>query len=277
MIVSRLHNSIERFINLLEKNHKDGEAAIEKLDKSVLFTLKILLSSFQKLLLAAPFDESDLPQQLKRRYVSEDGYYRIEVYPKGNINYIDALKSFVAAVRSVAPEATDYPVVTYEAGRVVVKAFKQATMYAVVFITLLLLFLFRNLTDIFLILVPFFVSVLFTAALSVLFNVPLNFANIIIVPLLLGFSVNGGIHFIHRFHTEPPADGNILDTSTAKGVLYSYLTTIASFASLAFSPHNGTASMGVLLVISMALMLLCTLIVLPAMIKLFHGYKIARL
>jgi len=48
-------------------------------------------------------------------------------------------------------------------------------------------------------------------------------------------------------------------------VLFSALTTMTAFGSLALSSHPGTAEMGRLLTISLAYVLLCTLIVLPAL------------
>ena len=55
-------------------------------------------------------------------------------------------------------------------------------------------------------------------------------------------------------------------TSTARAVLFSSLTTICSFGNLLFSPHPGTASMGFLLVVGVALMIISTLVLLPALL-----------
>jgi hypothetical protein len=57
-------------------------------------------------------------------------------------------------------------------------------------------------------------------------------------------------------------------TSTPRAVLFSALTTIASFGSLALSPHLGLASMGLLLTIAILCSLICTLVVLPSVLAL---------
>ena len=58
---------------------------------------------------------------------------------------------------------------------------------------------------------------------------------------------------------------SLLVTSTPKAVLFSALTTIGSFGSLAISQHPGMASMGLLLTAALIYTTLCTLIVLPAL------------
>jgi predicted RND superfamily exporter protein len=61
----------------------------------------------------------------------------------------------------------------------------------------------------------------------------------------------------------------LFDTSTMRAVLASGLTTVASFGNLAFSAHVGTASMGILLALGLAVSMAATLIALPAWLKLF--------
>jgi len=64
------------------------------------------------------------------------------------------------------------------------------------------------------------------------------------------------------------AEPRVAATSTPRAVLFSALTTIASFGSLALSRHLGLASMGLLLTIAILWSLVCTLIVLPSVISL---------
>jgi predicted RND superfamily exporter protein len=185
---------------------------------------------------------------------------------------MDALKQFVHAVRTIAPDATDAPITIYESGRAVVSSFRQATLYALVVITLFLLIEMRSFYVTVLILIPLILAMLLTAAASVLLDIPLNFANVIVVPLLLGVGVHSGIIFVLRYQTEPPPDGNMLKTSTARAVLFSILTTIISTSSLSFSPHRGIASMGMLLTICLSFLIICTLVLLPALLDLSKSH-----
>ncbi|MCK5365604.1 MAG: MMPL family transporter, partial [Gammaproteobacteria bacterium] len=107
----------------------------------------------------------------------------------------------------------------------------------------------------------------FTVACSVVLGIPFNFANVIIIPLLLGVGIVYGIHMVHRVRGGELPDGNLLRTGTARAVLLSALTTMVSFGTLGFSSHLGMASLGQLLTLGIALVLLCNLVVLPALVR----------
>jgi len=114
-------------------------------------------------------------------------------------------------------------------------------------------------------------ALMLTGAATVLLGIPLNFANIIVIPLLLGSGVDYGVHLVYRFMEESPGTNELLHTSTSRAIFFSALTTIVGFCSLAFSPHRGTASIGIVLTLCITLMILCTLVVLPALLHLHAG------
>ena len=146
------------------------------------------------------------------------------------------------------------------------KAFQQAFVTALVLISGLLLILLRSLRDTLLVLLPLLLAGLLTSAAGVILDIPFNFANIITLPLLLGIGVDNGIHMVSRARMAMPGDRNLLHTSTSRAVVISGLTTVASFGNLGFSAHPGTASMGQLLTVGVLLTMVCTLLVLPAIL-----------
>ena len=263
--ISRLHHSLERFKKALT-HPENGKEALDKLEQNVLSYLPNLFHELKTSLRASAVKESDLPRELRLRYVTPDGRYRVEVFPRENILETDSLKRFVEAVSNLAPNSTDTPVTIREAGNAVVRSFLLATLYALLAITLFMLIELKSLSDTALVLLPLALSLLITGAASVILDIPFNFANVIVIPLLLGSGVEG-IYFIHRFRTDPPSSGNMLETSTARALFYSTLTTILSFSTLSFSPHQGMASMGKLLTICIASLMVTTLIFLPALLK----------
>jgi hopanoid biosynthesis associated RND transporter like protein HpnN len=267
----RLYDSIQHFKTIL-KNPVTGSRAFTVLEESMLSDLPALFKRIETSLQATAVNQSDLPKSLVNQFVSTDGRYRVQVFPRENIMNVNALKQFVNSVRTIAPDATDAPVSIYESGRAVISSFRQATLYALIVIILFLLIEMRSFFITALILVPLVLAILLTAAASVLLDIPLNFANVIVVPLLLGVGVHSGIIFVLRCQTEPPSDGNMLKTSTARAVLFSILTTIISTSSLSFSPHRGIASMGMLLTICLSFLIICTLVLLPALLDLFKSH-----
>jgi hypothetical protein len=117
-----------------------------------------------------------------------------------------------------------------------------------------------------LIITPVLLAALLTAGVTVLFDIPLNFANVIALPLLFGMGVDNGIHIVHRYRVTHAGGTGLMATSTAAAVFFGTLTTVFSFGNLAISPHVGMASMGQLLTIGMLLTMVTTLILLPAML-----------
>ena len=102
------------------------------------------------------------------------------------------------------------------------------------------------------------------AALAVL-QEPFNFANVIVLPMLIGMSVDSGVHLVHRHRIKEEED--VLGTSTARAVFFSTLTTMLAFGSLAFAPHRGIAAIGKMLTIGVGLVLVCYVVVLPAVLE----------
>ena len=141
-------------------------------------------------------------------------------------------------------------------------------------VTLVIFLLWRRIADVVLVMAPLVLASLLTCATAVLVDLPVNFVNIVEMPLLLGIGVDSGIHLVHRHRIAQKADPDswagedLLSTSTAQAVLFSALTTMASFGSLAFSSHVGFATLGRFLLIGITYTLLANLVLLPALIAL---------
>ncbi len=239
--------------------------ALDRVESSLLGGLRRSLRDLRASLDAGFVTVADLPPDLVERWVSPDGTHRVEVIPRDNLADEAALRAFVADVRSVAPDATGGPVTSVSAGEAVVSAFRQALGYAAIATLLLLLLALRSFWDTMRVIVPLLLAGALAGAATVLFGVAFNYANVIALPLLLGVGVDNGIHMVHRSRASLTGSADLLGTSTARAVLFASLTTIFSFGTLAFSPHPGAASMGQMLTIGMLSVLVCTLVVLPAL------------
>ena len=246
---------------------------LQALEQSLLGGLPKVIHDLGESLKADPITEETLPPDLLARWRSPEGLYRLQIMPKEDLNQLQHLRAFIVEAQTVDPNVTDLPVTYLESMNEVITAFKEAFTIAFLATTVILLLVLRSIRDTLLVLLPLLLASLFTAAATVLFGVPFNFANIIALPLLFGLGVDSGIHMTHRLHAIQHEGGNLLDTSEAKGVFYGALTTIFSFSSLALTSHQGTASMGLLLSIGLLFTLICALVVLPA----FSGIKPRRM
>lgn len=248
----------------------DGErdGVVEELETAMLGTFPQSISRLEEALRAGPVSLEDVPLGLRERWVSPDGLHRIEVHPLRDPENEGELARFVDQIRTVAPHVTGEAVGRLEAGNAVIRAFKQAFLSATIAIFVLLLFIFRRVWDAVLILMPLLLAAAFTGAVCVLLGISFNFANVIALPLLLGIGVDNGIHIVHRVRATGDVDeSSILHSSTARGVIYSALTTAFSFGTLVFMGHRGLSSMGWILTLGVFFTLVAALMILPALLR----------
>jgi hopanoid biosynthesis associated RND transporter like protein HpnN len=250
----------------------EADTALAGVAEGLTADLPPMLDRLRESLMAEPVALEDLPDALLGRYLAPDGQARVEVRPALDPRDPDQLARFVDVVRAEVPQATGSPVLIRESGRTVLRAFAEAAGLALVGITLLLAVTLRRVRDILLVFAPLALAALLTVATAAVFGLPFNFANVIVLPLLFGLGVASAIHLVQREHDETDV-GRAMTSSTPRAVVFSALTTIGSFGSIAASSHPGTASMGVLLTIAIGLTLVCTLGVLPALLALWPSRR----
>jgi predicted RND superfamily exporter protein len=225
--------------------------------------LPMQLGHLQLALTAEPITLSSIPPDFARDWVLPDGRARVQVNPKPEAQTPQGLRTFVQEVTAVAPNAGGSAVTIVATADTIVGAFRDAATYAVIAIALILLGLLRSVMDAALVLAPLLLSALLTLLVAVLLPLPLNFANIIALPLLLGVGVSFNIYFVMNWRAGQQRP---LGSATARAILFSALTTGTAFGSLALSAHPGTASMGKLLLISLGCTLLASLVFIPALL-----------
>jgi hopanoid biosynthesis associated RND transporter like protein HpnN len=220
------------------------------------------LAQIQNVLAAQPVTLDSLPPDLVRDWVTPDGRARVSISPKGDANNDAVLDRFIDAVLRIAPDATGTPMGTREGGRTVVAAFIEAGVLSFIAITALLFAVLRRVRDVAITMAPIVLTGLLTLGSCVLIGQPLNFANIIALPLLFGIGVAFHIYFVMSWRA---GGSHLLTSSLARAVFFSALTTATGFGSLWLSSHPGTASMGKLLMISLVWTLVSALIFQPAL------------
>lgn len=255
-------------IELDARLQPDRGVFIEKIQTSLLGTLPTVMNQLLTGFHAEEISSDSIPADIKERWLSKDGLYRIQIFPKQDLNDLQNLQTFITDVQAIAPDATDLPVMYWESMKAVLDAFKEAITIALVAIAVLLFFIRRSVVDTLLVMTPLVLAGLFTMASTVFTQTPINFANIIALPLLMGLGVDNGIHMLEKLHHSLADNQNIYQSSTARGMFYGALTTISSFAGLAFSPHQGIASMGLVITIGIFWIMTSTFVVLPALSKL---------
>ncbi|WP_179402823.1 MMPL family transporter [Burkholderia guangdongensis] len=232
-------------------------ATRERAERAFSAPLRIALGQLALLLQPQDITRDTLPPQLVRDWIAPDGQALVQISPKvpAGVDPNDdvMLRRFAKAVKAAEPSAIGGPISILHSADTIIHAFLQAAAWSILSITILLWITLRRFGDVLRTLVPLLVSGVVTLELTVLFGMPLNFANIIALPLMLGVGVAFKVYFVMAWRA---GQTGLLQSSLTHAVLFSAATTATAFGSLWLSHHPGTASMGRLL----ALALSCTLI-----------------
>jgi hopanoid biosynthesis associated RND transporter like protein HpnN len=251
-----------RLADALSKLAESNQATRDKTQAIFVNPLMVMLDQLRNSLQAQPVSLKTLPADLVNAWKTKDGLQRVEALPRGDPNDNDTLRKFASAVLAAEPNAIGGPVSILKSGDTVVKAFIHAGITALIVIGFLLWLTLRRITDVLLTLVPLLVAGAVTLEICVLIGMPLNFANIVALPLLLGVGVAFKIYYVTAWRSGRT---NLLQSSLTRAIFFSALTTATAFGSLWLSSHPGTASMGKLLALSLVMTLAAVLLFQPAL------------
>ena len=256
-------NDTRRLATLLDRLADGAPALRAQASKTLVTPLLTLLGQLRSAMQAEPVTLENLPRELIGDWVAADGRAKIQVFPTGDSNNNENLERFARAVRRIAPDATGAPITTQEAARTIVNAFIEAGLWSFLAITVLLGVVLRRVRDVILTIVPILLAGLLTLGSCVVIGQPLDFANIIALPLLFGIGVAFNIYFVVAWRS---GETNLLRSSLARAVVFSALTTATAFGSLCLSTHPGTVGLGRVLIMSLGWTLVTALLFEPALL-----------
>ena len=214
---------------------------------------------------------NDLPEALVTRFVGKNNQLLLRVYPNASIWDMDALEGFVTQVKSVDPKVTGQPLQTFHASRQMQMSYIHAALYSLIAVMIILLIDFRSLTNTLLALTPVGFGMLMLFGIQGFADIPLNPANMIVLPLILGIGIDDGVHVVHDYRRQTRSYS--LTASTATGVIITSLTTMIGFGALMLADHRGLASLGRVLTIGVACCLFTSLVVLPCLLTILSSFR----
>ena len=242
----------QRLAATLSRLLQGDEALRRRAEAVFIVPINTDLDDIRHFLMAKEVALDNLPAAISRLWRTADGRLRLEVLPKGDPDNNEDMRAFARAVLAAAPDASGGPISILESRNTIVQAFIEAGAWALGSVTILLWMTLRRFRDVLLTLIPLMLAGVVTLEMCVLIGLPLNFANILALPLLLGVGVAFKIYYMLAWRAGRTG---LLQSSLTRAVVFSAATTATAFGSLWFSSHPGTSSMGKL----MALSLVCTL------------------
>lgn len=256
--VTRLAKAIA---TVVERN---DHQLLQSLHHDLVTVMQAKLNIIKQTLSAEEVSVDNITEDLRRDWVTADGQFLMQVYPKGNPRDHKILIAFTDAVRQLASDATGAPISIQESAHTISQAFIYAGIYALLTIALLAFIVLRSIRDVVILMAPLLLAGVLTMATIVLIGLPLNFANIIAIPLLLSLGVSYAIYFVSYARA---GQTNPMQSSMARAVLFSAATALVAFGSLALSSHPGTSGMGKLLTIALSYSLACSFLLLSALLE----------
>ena len=266
----RLANQTNRpaaiaFSSILAKLNNEGASRHKQVEDDIFRFFPALIKAIEAQLLVDFVTLENIPDFFKQRFVGKDQQWRVDIVPNGDVREPEVLDRFVQSVEQFDATAAGAPLQIANAGKTVSKAMALAVGLAAISILVVSFIVLRRVSTVFAIIVPLLMAGLLTGAASVIFAIPFNYANVIVLPLLIGLGVDSGIHIATRRERSNDSAG-LYQSSTPWAVLFSGLTTIAAFVTLSVSDHRGTASMGQMLAIAIFCTLLSTIVITPVII-----------
>ncbi|MBL0225097.1 MAG: MMPL family transporter [Geobacteraceae bacterium] len=257
------------FTSLEQEKDRNALGMLREFQGGMFAELPDKLRMLKESLEAAPVSESDIPKELKQRFVGKSGKLLLQVAPKGEIFEREPLEAFVKQVQSVVPNATGEPVMVYESLTVLRDSYLKAFLYAFAGIAVILLINFKSLRFALIGSLPLAAGLLLMVGGMWLSGISFNSANIIVLPLILGVGIDSAIYIINRYRQGDETPEQVALSSAGIGVFLNALTILFSFGALMVAHHQGVFSIGAVMSLGMAASVAVFMVFLPALLEIW--------
>ena len=261
----------------LTQSEEERRRVWADMDTAFVATRDELSTWLDAALAPGPPNWADLPRFLRESWIGGDGSWLLQVYPDADPQHRpvldpDRLEHFVGSVRAAVADmdvAVIGPTVQiYESSKIIKSEYIKAATYAIAAILIVLCLDFRRLSDALCAMAPVTIGFIGAFGFMGLLGVPLNFANIIVLPIIFGIGVSAGVHVVHRWRLESNGRPRGLSGGTGRGITLTMLTSMIGFGCLLIAQHRGIRSLGLVMVIGLGVTLLACYFILPAILKL---------
>jgi predicted exporter len=214
----------------------------------------------------APPTFADLPAALRARFLGKHGTQLLRVYGRGDIWQRDVLQRFVEQIQRVDPQVTGHPLQAFYASRQMQRSYLKAAGWSAVGVLLMLAVYLRRLDLVLLAVLPTALGMVQLLGLLGWLGIPLNPANLIVLPLIIGIGIDDGVHVIHELRARPRQSS--LSAPTAAGIVITSLTSMIGFGTLILARHEGLRSLGRVVTLGIACCLGTSALLLPCLVRL---------
>ncbi len=285
--------SVFTFVPPMEQQKRNAEilqkakARLSKIDPSILPPeIAGRWDEAMRMLDAKPYTVKDLPKYILEQFQSlssakpENRGWLTFVYPAVDLWSGKRVMALADQVEEIHTDdgrvftSAGLPILYAYLARVVLKDAKVAVAITTVALLLILLLDLRSLRSTLIALLPLVLGMGMMLGAMRILHMTLNFMNIVVFPIVLGYGVSHGVYLMHRFNEGATAWQALRSVGTA--VAASTLTTLAGWAALLFAAHRGLRTVGSLACLGMLSTLLVSFTVMPAVLQLLDDRRQRR-
>ncbi|PHR60536.1 MAG: hypothetical protein COA47_07160 [Robiginitomaculum sp.] len=237
-------------------------------------------SSVGRYLSIEDLNVSDLPGVIKRTYIGVDDQpgYLMYIYNSVSMDDSAVARLFYNDAALVTVNGKQYASASesfiFVEMLALMKADALKAILLVIAATTILVFVFiRSFWGSMVVLIPPLLGVLVTLGIMGAFGPRLSIMNMVILPSLIGISVDNSIHIFHRFiKAGKKADIAFIMNSTGRAALITTLTTLFGFGGMVTASMGGLRSMGILAIIGFIACLVMTWTLLPVLLEIYQKW-----
>jgi len=182
-------------------------------------------------------------------------------------------------VKEIFPEKkfrvliTGSSVLFFKGTQYLVKNLAVSLMLAILIIAGFMAWMFSSKRMVIVALIPNIIPLVMTAALMGYFGIPIKASTILIFSIAFGISVDDTIHYLAKYRQELQATNWSIRSSvvlalreTGQSMMYTSIILFCGFAIFGLSGFGGTASLGILVSITLLAAMISNLILLPSLL-----------
>jgi len=266
-----------------QQDQKKRLEVINRLEKRAITLRGLTPGKFQTIeryLSIEDLNVADLPPTLRRVYIGVDDEpgYLMYIYNSVSMNDSAVARLFYDDAALITVGDNQYSSASeafvFVEMLALMKADAVKAILLVMLATAVLVFIFiRSIIGSLIVLTPPIMGVLVTIGFMGAFGPKLSIMNMVILPSLIGLSVDNAIHIFHRYRLAgASADIAQIMNSTGRAAILTTLTTLLGFGGMITASMGGLRSMGLLAIIGFTACLVMTWTLLPVLLETFGKY-----
>ncbi|RKH31146.1 hypothetical protein D7Y13_15660 [Corallococcus praedator] len=229
---------------------------------------------------AKPFTREDLPVSLRRQFEPAAGQKGGVVLVYANVSLSDGVgtRRFTKEVRNLQlsdgsqVSAAGEALILADILDMVAKESPRILVAAVLSVFFAMWMTLGSLRNALICMLPTLLSIAGLVGLMAILGLQFNYLNIVVIPVLIGTTVDAGVHLIERLG-EPGADFVTVYAETGRAITGGLLTSAIGFLALVFAKHPGLNSIGDLANLGFAVNMVVVLVGFPALLLLVDRWR----